>query len=187
MEQDELLRLTVGVLERLELRYFVTGSIATVFFGEPRFTNDIDVVVDLPHSKVAALVAAFPPGEFYVDEEMMREAVRRRGQFNILHPASGLKVDVIVPRDEPFNRSRFARVVRVKPREEYEASFSSAEDLIVRKLDFFRQGGSEKHLRDIAGVLRVSGDSLDYVYIAEWVSRLGLEEIWRVVRERAEL
>ncbi len=184
MEQDELLRRVVGVLERLDLPYLVTGSIATVFYGEPRFTHDIDVVLELPLGRVEELIAAFPTGEFYLDGAMARDAVLRRGQFNVLHPASGLKVDFILATDEPFNRSRFARRVRIQPDADYGAFFSSAEDLVIRKLEFHRRGGSEKHLRDIAGVLRVSGDLLDYDYIESWAHCLGLEETWHRLRER---
>jgi hypothetical protein len=90
MEQSELLRYLTKALERIGLRYFVTGSTATVFFGEPRFTNDIDVVVDLPANKIPELCAAFPSPEFYLSEETVRRAVSRRGQFNIIQPSSGL-------------------------------------------------------------------------------------------------
>ncbi|HEX5757574.1 MAG TPA: hypothetical protein VF121_00110 [Thermoanaerobaculia bacterium] len=162
----------------------MTGSIATVFYGEPRFTNDIDIVVDLPLEQVGELCRAFPSDQFYVDEESARAAVERRGQFNVIHPASGLKLDLVVPTADEFDRSRFRRTARLHPAADYEASFASAEDVILKKLDFYRRGGSEKHLRDIAGVLRISGDRLDTRYLEEWAARLGLAEIWQAVRVR---
>lgn len=183
MEQDDLLRYAVGVLDRLGLRYLVTGSMATIYFGEPRFTNDIDIVVDLPMERVKVFCESFPEVEFYLSEEAVRTAIRQYAQFNIIHPASGLKVDVMIPADTPFNRSRFARHIRVKPAEDYEASFASIEDVILKKMEYYREGGSEKHLRDIAGVLKISGDELDCDYINGWVSRLALEDIWRAVRQ----
>jgi hypothetical protein len=185
MELSDLLRFIVGVLEGLGLRYFVTGSTVTIFFGEPRFTNDIDVVVDLPPGRIAELCAAFPANEFYLSEEAAELAVRRRGQFNVIHPASGLKVDLILPADSPFDRLRFARSQRVRPALEYEAVFSSIEDVILKKMHFYREFGSEKHLRDIAGVLRVSGDQVDRAYIDLWADRMGLAEIWREILDRA--
>jgi hypothetical protein len=184
MEPSELLRHCVTVLDGLRVSYFVTGSVATVYYGEPRFTNDIDVVVDLPAQRVTQLCRAFPPPEFYVSEDAAREAVEHHGQFNIIHPASGLKVDMMVPADTAFNRSRFARVQRVKPSGDYEACFAAAEDVIIKKLEYYREGGSEKHLRDIAGVLKISGERVDRAYIAGWASRLGLEDIWRAVQDR---
>src|SRR5215217_2901841 len=176
MEQFDLLHYVVGVLERIGLRYFVTGSMATIFFGEPRFTNDIDIVVDLPSDRIPELCAAFPAPEFYLSEEAVRRAVSRRGQFNIIHPSSGLKVDVMVPADSPFNRSRFTRTKKVKPAPDFDAVFSSAEDVILKKMESYREGGSEKHLRDIAGVLKISGERLDRDYIAEWADRMGTSE-----------
>ncbi len=181
MEPSELLQLAVTVLEELGLRYLVTGSTASIFFGEPRFTHDIDIVVDLERGSIVELCSKFPEEEFYVSEESALRAVRRRSQFNIIHPASGLKIDVIVPQDSPFNRSRFSRAKRVKPGPAFEATFAAAEDVIIKKMEAFSEGGSDKHLRDIAGILKISGDGLDYAYIEKWTARLGLETIWETV------
>jgi hypothetical protein len=184
MEQFELLHHVVGALERIGLRYFVTGSMATIFFGEPRFTNDIDIVVDLPSGRIAEFCMAFPAPEFYLSEETVWRAVSGRGQFNIIHPSSGLKVDVMVPADSPFNQSRFTRMKRVRPAPDFDAAFSSPEDVILKKMESYRDGGSEKHLRDIAGVLKISGDRLDRAYIAEWADRMGTAEIWETLLSR---
>jgi len=181
MGPSELLRYIVGALEEIGARYFVTGSTASIFFGEPRFTNDLDVVVDLHPDDVARFCAAFPADEFYLSEESVRRAVAQKGSFNILHPASALKVDVIVPADTSFNRSRFARIQRVNPDADFQACFTSAEDVIVKKMEFYREGGSEKHLRDITGILKISGATLDYEYIESWAENLGLETIWRTI------
>ncbi|HKI03618.1 MAG TPA: hypothetical protein VKK31_16690 [Thermoanaerobaculia bacterium] len=184
MEQFELLQHVVKALERLGLRYFVTGSMATIFFGEPRFTNDIDIVVDLPPARIPELCAAFPAPDFYLSQETVHRAVTRRGQFNIIHPSSGLKVDVMVPADSPFNQGRFARMKRVRPAPDFDAAFSSPEDVILKKMESYREGGSEKHLRDIAGVLKISGERLDRAYIAEWAERMGTSEIWEEILRR---
>ena len=181
MEDRELLRYAVEALERLGLRYFVTGSVATIFFGEPRFTVDIDIVVDLPAERIRDFCAAFPPEEFYLSEEAVRRAVRNRSQFNIIHPSSGLKIDVMIPAGSPFDRSRFARIRHVRPGPGFEAAFASPEDVIVKKLEYYREGGAQKHLRDIAGVLRISGEKIDASYIQEWAERLGLQEIWQAI------
>jgi len=163
-----------------------SGSVATIFFGEPRFTNDIDIVVALPTDRIDAFCRAFPASEFYLSEEAARQAVEQRSQFNIIHPTSGLKVDVIIPQDTPFDQSRFARATRVRPAEGYEASFASVEDVIIKKMEYYEEGGPEKHLRDITGALRISDGRVDRAYIAEWASRLGLDSTWRVVLSRAE-
>lgn len=184
MEPSELLRIVVGALERLELPYLVTGSMATIFYGEPRYTNDIDVVVQLPNHKVNALCRAFQPPDYYVSDEAARMAVEQGGQFNIIHSSSGLKVDVFVARNDAFDKSRFARATRIRPADDFDASFASTEDVIIKKMEYFREGGSEKHLRDITGVLRVSGEQIDHAYIANWASRLGLEAVWKAILEK---
>jgi hypothetical protein len=181
MEQGELLRRVVDTLERLKLSYLVTGSIATTLYGEPRFTNDIDVVVQLPLDRAEALVQAFPADDFYVDAEQVRLAIARRGEFNIIHPASGLKVDVMIPAMDEFDLSRFARARRVRPAIGFEADFAAPEDVIVKKLKYYDDGGSEKHLRDIGGVLRISSSEVDRDYIATWAQRLGVLEVWKLI------
>ena len=184
MEPSDLLRFVVSVLERLGTRYFITGSTVTIFYGEPRFTNDIDVVVDLAESSVDTFCQQFPEQDFYVSANSARDAVRRCSQFNIIHPASGLKVDVIIPAMTEFNQSRFARARRVRAGEGWDASFSSPEDAIVKKMEFFRKGGSDKHLRDISGVLKTSGEQMDRAYIDKWAATLGLVDIWQAILAR---
>lgn len=184
MEPSDLLRRLVEILEDLDIPYLVTGSTATIFYGEPRFTMDLDVVVDLPVETVPDLIRAFGGGAFYLDEESIRRAITRRGQFNVIHPASGLKIDLIIPQGGAFDRSRFGRARRVRPDAGYEASFASPEDVILKKLVYYRDGGSEKHLRDIAGVLKISGPELDLEYLGDWAQRLGVADVWRAVTER---
>lgn len=185
MEQSQLLRYVVDQLERLQLPYLVTGSIAAAFFGEPRFTNDIDVVVRLSLERVPELCGIFPANEFYVSLEAAARAVRTHGQFNIIHPASGLKVDIMIPEPTAFNQSRFARATRLRPEADYEAAFASPEDVILKKMDYYREGGSEKHLRDIAGILKISRGRIDLDYIRNWADRLGLIDVWSAVQQRA--
>ena len=185
MEQSDLLRFIVSVMERLGIRYFVTGSVVTVFYGEPRFTNDIDIVADLHAGKVKDFCSSFPETAYYLSEDAVRQAVALRGQFNIIHPASGLKVDIMLPGDTVYDRGRFVRAVRVRPEVDYEAAFSSIEDVILKKMEFHQSGGSEKHLRDIASVLKISGSRIDRTYIEEWALRLGVAETWRKIASGA--
>lgn len=184
MDQSELLRFVVAVLERMHVPYLVTGSTATIYYGEPRFTNDIDIVVKLPANRVTEFCHAFPAADFYLDEESVRNAVAASGQFNLIHAAGGLKVDFMVPPETPFERSRFARGVRVHPTQDCEAMFAAPEDVIIKKLEYYAAGGSEKHLRDITGVLRISGERVDRSYIARWAAQLALTPVWEAVLAR---
>lgn len=178
MEQHELLRHAARCFEKHGIRYFVTGAVAAIAYGEPRLTNDIDIVADLREDEIPQLKGCYPEGEFYFDEESARRAVSFRSQFNIIHPESGLKIDIMISRGDEFDRSRFRRVRRLRPVEDTEVDFASPEDVILKKMAFYRDGGSEKHLRDIAGILKISSGDIDSSYIEDWAKTLGLEEIW---------
>ena len=184
MEQSELLRFVVSALERLAIPYFVTGSVVTIFYGEPRLTNDIDVVVGLTSEMAGEFCRQFPESDFYVSPEAALEAIRHHSMFNIIQPRTGLKVDVIVPPPSEFNRSRFVRSRRVQAGDDWDASFASPEDAILKKLEFYRAGGSDKHLRDIAGVLKTTGAEIDRGYIDKWADLLGVADVWRAVLAR---
>jgi hypothetical protein len=155
-------------------------------YGEPRLTNDIDIVAQLEAAHVEGLLAAFPPGEYYIDEETVRHATARRTQFNIIHPESGLKVDIIVPKGTPFDESRFRRACWIRTAESFSARFAAPEDIIIMKMRYFKEGRSEKHLRDISGILKISPGLVDRSYIAEWARRLDLEEIWQAILARVD-
>lgn len=88
----ELLEKIINVFETLHIQYLVTGSVASMAYGEPRLTNDIDIVAGVEEHHIAGLLNAFPSNEFYISEDMIRQAINRKSQFNIIHPASGLKV-----------------------------------------------------------------------------------------------
>ncbi|MBM3294878.1 MAG: nucleotidyltransferase family protein [Candidatus Aminicenantes bacterium] len=184
MEPSDLLRHLAQCLDNWKISYLITGSMASMAYGEPRLTNDIDVVVDLRKGDVSRLANCFPENEFYFDIETARNAVHRKTQFNIIHPASGLKIDLIVAKADDFDVSRFRRARRLKPFEDTEADFASPEDVIIKKMEYYREGQSDKHLRDIAGVLKVSGDEIDKEYIDFWAAKLGLRKIWLLIQDR---
>jgi len=181
MEQIELLRLTLHVLERLEIPYALVGSYGSSIFGEPRFTRDIDILIELPESKVSAFCAAFPASDFYLSEAAVREAIRGRFQFTLLHPASGNKVDFILPRNDPWSRSQLSRSKRIQLQPDLEGSVAAPEDVIIGKLWYFSEGGGDRHLRDITGILRVSGEQVDRNEIERWAKEFGYLEIWQQV------
>lgn len=180
----ELLQKIVEVLENLQIPYLVTGAIASMAYGEPRLTNDIDIVAAIEEQHIKGLISAFPPDDFYISEDMIRDAIHYHGQFNIIHPASGLKVDVIIKQNTPFDNSRFRRIKRIQPAESYQANFAAPEDVIIKKMEYYKKGCSDKHLRDITGILKVSGHDVDREYIITWAKNLGLMKIWKAVEDR---
>lgn len=181
MELEDLLRHVRDVCERLEVVYFVTGSTATIAYGEPRFTNDIDIVIDLPKEKIAEFCEGFPSDDFIFSQHAVLQAVREKFQFNVIHPASGLKIDFIVLSDSAFDRSRQQRRRLLPVFRDASACFASPEDVIIKKMLYYQEGGSDKHVRDIAGVLRVQGDRLDRSYIERWAAKLGVLELWHMI------
>lgn len=184
MEQSEFLKSLTDTLERLAIPYLITGSMASATYGEPRFTNDVDVVVKLDAARVSLFCAAFPPPDYYVSLDAAREAVNTRFQFNILHLTSGMKIDVIVATDSDFDRLRFARSRRVQLRSDFSSTLASPEDVILKKLEYFKLGGSEKHLRDIVGILKVQGNAIEQDYLREWITRLDVAAEWKLVTDR---
>lgn len=182
LQLHELMQIVANFFESQGIHYHVVGSMASMAYGEPRFTNDVDMVAEMTAQSIGDLCAAFPSPVYYVSESAVREAVSRRGQFNIIHPLSGMKVDVIVPPDTAFARSERARVRRISSAGEYSIWFGSPEDVILYKLRFYQRGGSEKHLRDIAGMRKLLREKLDETYIESWASTLNVLQEWRLVR-----
>lgn len=176
MDAYELLLYASKTLDRLNVNYLVTGSMATITYGETRFTNDVDIVAEFDESHIEALCKAFPGPDYFCSEAAMRSAIKRRFQFNIIHPSSGLKIDFMVPDNDAFNQSRLSRGQLIELDDTGNtARFASAEDAILKKLQYFQQGGSDKHLRDIRGVMLVQGNAIDVDYLKEWATYLKVE------------
>ena len=184
MNQHELLRFTIDVLESLHVDYLIVGSFASAVYGEPRSTHDIDIVVELNPESVEAICDAFPSPEFYVSREAAREALASRRMFNVIHPRSGNKIDFMIVRDDAWGRSQMSRRIRKPIVADVEAYLAAPEDIILGKLWFYDEGGSEKHLRDIVAMLQVSGGDIDREYIEHWCAELELAEAWRAVLRR---
>ncbi len=182
MEPEDLLRFVVLVCEQLKLRYLVTGSTATIAYGEPRFTNDIDIVLDLPAAQIAGFCDLFSDADFYLSRPAVISAVQGQGQFDLIHPASGLTVDFMVFTPTEFNQSRMTRGRDLPALDDRSVRFASPEDVILMKLKYFREGGSQKHLRDIRGVLKVQGNRVDRQYITDWASRLHVTDEWNTAQ-----
>ena len=182
----ELLQIMADFFVARGIHYRVVGSLASMAFGEPRFTNVIDIVAELNLDNIPDLCSAFSSPEYYLSEQAARDAVRRKFQFNIIHPASGLKVDVFIPKDTEFARSEKRRAKRISSEGEYSAWFGSPEDVILNKLLYFQIGGSQKHLRDIAGMVKLLKEQLDRSYIDSWSEKLSVASEWQLVVGRLQ-
>lgn len=178
MELHELLKHLVKVFESLGIPYFVTGSMVSIFYGEPRFTNDIDVVADIKEEHISGLLRFFSEKEFYLSEDAIRDAIKRKYQFNIIHPSSGLKIDITICKKNEFDNSRFKRIKKITPIKDMQTNFSSPEDVIIMKMKYYKAGESEKHIRDITSMLKVSDNIINRDYINLWAKKLDLLDIW---------
>jgi hypothetical protein len=180
ISDDESITVTLRVvaeLQRLGIDYFVGGSVASSVHGRPRTTDDVDIVAAIPGPQVDALVAGLEK-DFFVDAEMIRDAIRRRASFNVIHLATMLKVDLFVLGNEDFSVEEMNRRQEV-PLRGSSVWFSSPEDIVLEKLDWFRKGEgvSERQWRDVLGVLAVQGIRLDLSYLRQWADRRGLSDL----------
>ena len=186
MPEPDLVLIFSEPLDRLGMAYMVTGSVASMAYGEPRLTNDVDLVLALSAATAGKLVAAFPLDSFYCPplEVLTVEARReRRGRFNLIHHQTGCKADVYVAGQDPLHAWAFSRRKRLEIGAGTSFWLAQPEYVIVRKLEYYREGGSEKHLRDIRGMLAASGDILDRQSLEEWVRVGGLQEQWCVAQK----
>ena len=185
MLEPDLFLLFVRPLNRAGIRYVVTGSVAAIFYGEPRLTHDVDFVVFLNETHIRALAETFPATDFYLPppETISAEAQReQRGHFNIIHVETGFKADFYLTGRDDLNAWAF-RSCRQVQMEGETVVLAPPEYVIVRKLEYYREGGSEKHLRDIRSMLAVSGAQLDRPALNDWIQRRGLQTAWRLVSE----
>jgi hypothetical protein len=169
-----------GVLERLGVPYLVGGSLASALHGMVRTTQDADIVAELLLEHILPFLEALQE-EFYMDEEMISNAVMHQTSFNIIHRASMFKVDVFIPRPRPFLQSQLQRARRqtFSLETEVSARFASPEDTILSKLEWYRLGGdvSERQWRDVLGVLKTCEGELDLDYLHTWAADLGVTDL----------
>lgn len=168
------------------LPVFVGGSVAAMWYGEPRSTLDIDLIVDAGPADAERFVSAFPATAFYVPpvEEIRKELARPRGGlFNVVDFESGLKADVYVAGDDPLIAYGFEGATP-QDADGLSLNVAPATYVVAMKLRFYSMSKQEKHLRDIRSLLAVSPDSVDMQCAAQWAHRLGLEEVWQACQER---
>jgi hypothetical protein len=169
----ELLAALASTLDRIGVPYMVVGSLASAYHGEPRATQDVDVVIDPSADQMAELLNAFDPSLFYVGDG--RAALADRTMFNVIELSSGWKIDFIVRRPRAFSveeleRRLEAEIVGIR------VFLASAEDTVLSKLEWSAASGSERQLSDAASVVMVQGDTLDWDHLERWARVLGVED-----------
>ncbi len=185
MLEPNLVLLFTRPLDRARISYMVTGSAAAMIYGEPRLTNGVDIVVVLDRECAATMVEAFPIAEFYCppQEVICVEAAReQRGHFNVIHHETGFKADIYLSGRDSLHAWGLANTKRVVMGEDM-VTIAPPEYVIVRKLEYFREGGSEKHLRDIRAILHNSSDAIRHSDLDRFIAERGLGDIWRTTTE----
>lgn len=176
----------ISILESLGLRYAVGGSVASSIRGVERSTQDLDVLVELPESKARPLVDAFA-AEFYVSEAAVREAISRHRSFNVIHLKQGIKADLFVAGGNVLDEGQLGRATReeIVPESGATAFVTSAEDIVLRKLDWFRRGRevSDRQMEDVKNVLKAT-ESPDVDYMRTMAEKAGVADLLdRALRE----
>jgi hypothetical protein len=184
VELADLLQHVVSALERVKIPYAIVGSYASSIWGESRLTQDIDIVIQADERAVESLCQAFPEPEFYVSRAAAIDAVKYARQFNVIHPASGHKIDFMVAGKSDWTNAQLTRCKQVQITPNLVSAVASPEDVILGKLIYYREGGSDKHLRDIAGILRISGDAVDRNYISQVAAQQGVVDAWQAALSR---
>jgi len=188
MTDASLITLFVRPLNQLRIPYMVTGGVASVVYGEPRFTRDIDLVLELRPRDVRRFAGAWSAADFYVPPvEVIEEESRRpaHGHFNVSHHETAMRADVYLSGDDALNVWAFAHKV-MRRIEDDEVFLAPIEAVILSKLRYYRIGKSDRHLRDIHRMLRISGDLVNRPELERWAVRLSVEGEWEQALEFRE-
>ena len=175
-EELDVLKTVTQRLNKMNIAYMVSGSIASSYYTVPRMTRDIDVVIELGQGEVDKFVSLFE-GDFYTDKEMIKKEVLQQGMFNLIHNQYVIKIDFIVKRPSTYQEAAFSHRKEVLI-DSNPMWFISPEDLVVSKLIWAKKSFSEMQLKDVRNLIETV-DNLDLKYIDNWVSQLGLEQIYK--------
>ena len=186
-ENLQVVEEVVAALTALNIPYALGGSMASSLLGTPRFTQDADITAEPFPGKEADFVSRFGP-DYYVSLPAVKDAVRQRSSFNIIHIDSGFKVDVFIRKDRLFEASVMARR-RPEPlagRPQQSIMLVSPEDIILLKLEWYRMGNetSDRQWSDVLGVLKVRAGLLDEAYLDRWAAVLNVSDLLARARQQ---
>lgn len=182
MDQADVFRRVIEFLDLHGVSYAIVGSVAAMSYGESRMTVDMDVLAAISEQHLPALLSAFSSPEWYVSEVAAREAIRRRTQFNIIHPESGNKVDVMIGKSQQ-DEVTLQRALRRPIESGLIGSVAHPNDIILGKLRYYAEGGSQKHLTDITAMVRISSQFIDVDELTQRAVHLGVLPIWESILE----
>jgi len=177
----DAVRLVVQRFDELGVSYVIGGSVASAIYGMDRSTVDVDIAVDMRLEQVGPLVASLQD-EYYADPEMLIDAIKHNSSCNLIFLPNWTKIDLFMTAGSQFDRLQFQRAKRDTFEVEENVmtlSIASPEDIILRKLKWYRDGDekSERQWLHGLGVLKVQAERLDRPYMATWATNLGISDL----------
>lgn len=185
-DQKAVLKDFTERLEKLGIKYMLTGSMAMVNYAMMRMTADIDIVMELSTKDGDAIIREFEP-DFYIPHNRVRDSIARKFMFNLLHQEKLVKIDCVVRKDSEFQKQAFSNRRKIRYADELDVWIISREDLILSKLHWAKDSKSEMQVRDVASILR---NGYDEKYVIDWARKLDVEDLLsealRKLEENAE-
>jgi hypothetical protein len=184
MQEPDVYSYFTKTFNKLGVRYVVTGAVATIIYGVPRLTHDIDMVVELKKVDIDNIIKGFDESEFYCPpREIIGIEIGRteRGHFNIIHKTTAYKADIYLVGNDKLCMWALDNYVE----HTYEGDFirvAPPEYVIVRKLEYYREGGSQKHIIDIRSILEMSSELVDFKKLEELINELALQKEWDIAK-----
>ncbi|MFP4452987.1 MAG: hypothetical protein ACLFPI_06410 [Desulfobacterales bacterium] len=184
MHTHDLFSIFISRFNRLPVQYMITGAVASIMYGEPRLTHDLDCVLAIEKGDLDTFCSAFPEESFYCPPvEVIQIELGRghRGHFNLIHHKTGFKADIYLAGQDELHKWAMERRRQVDvDGENYWVA--PVEYVIIRKLEYFKEGHSEKHLRDIAGMLNSVSDQIDFKELESRIEKAKLADQWQKAR-----
>ncbi len=175
------LKPVITSFNELNISYYIGGSLASSIYGMPRTTLDADIIANINPNHITVLKSKLGK-KYYVDENMIKNAIKNNASFNLIHLETAIKIDVFVYKNDPYQQKAIERrmedtLVENDPSSKF--FFASPEDIIINKLDWYQSGNrvSERQWLDVIGVIKIQGNSLDKKYLKKWAIKLELIEL----------
>ncbi len=183
MQEVNLFGIFTDILNDIHIQYFVTGSVAAIVYGEPRLTHDVDVVIHINENDIAKFTSAFNAASFYCPpEEVLRAELKRsvRGHFNLIHHATGFKADIFLAGKEDLQWWAMNNIQKIELSGKV-ICVAPPEYVIIKKLEYYKEGKSQKHLSDIEGILSNSRENINFEFLTRTIRELGLEDVGKII------
>ncbi len=186
MQEVNLFGIFTSILNSINIQYFVTGSVAAIVYGEPRLTYDIDVVIHIDEHDLDKFVSAFDPSTFYCPpKEIIRAEMNRtmRGHFHVIHHEAGFKADIFLAGKEDLQWWSMNNIRKIEM-SGMVICVAPPEYVIIKKLEYYKEGRSPKHLSDIDAILSYSRESINIEFLNGKILELGLDDAAKNILEQ---